>query len=124
MPKPTISKLKKKLDTVFSLYIRKKYADHREYVECVTCKVKKPIKEMQNGHYVSRGNNSLRFSEDNCFPQCVGCNVFKKGNYPAYTSFLINKFGSDHVLNLEKKGREIKQFTIQELQDLIKRYSL
>lgn len=124
MKKPTVSKLKKRLDQVFSVYIRNKYADFSGYVMCVTCKVSKPISEMQNGHYISRSSSILRYSEDNCFPQCVGCNIFKKGNYPAYTEYLITKFGSNYVLNLVKVSRLEKKWSIQELKELIIKYSV
>ena len=39
--KPTVSKLKKKLDAIFSKYIRLKDADKNGYVKCYTCGVKK-----------------------------------------------------------------------------------
>lgn len=77
---------------------------------------------MQCGHYISRSHNSLRFDPRNTFVQCVGCNVFKNGNYPAFTAFLINTFGHEYILDLEKEGRNIKQFTTQELESLIMKY--
>lgn len=120
----SVSQLKRQADIVFSLYIRNKYADEQGYVNCVSCSTLYPVKEIQNGHYISRSHNSLRYSELNCFPQCVGCNVFKKGNYPQYTEYLIRNFGSEYVLDLVKKGREIKQFTKQELLDLIAKYKV
>jgi hypothetical protein len=122
MKKPTVSKLKKRLDSIFSIYIRNKYADFSGYVMCVTCKTTKPINEMQNGHYVSRSSSILRYSEDNCFPQCVACNIFKKGNYPAYTEYLLKHFGQNYILNLVKVGRLEKKWTIKELQELIIKY--
>ena len=91
---------------------------------CVSCKVSKPINEMQNGHYISRSSSILRYSEDNCFPQCVGCNIFKKGNYPAYTEYLINRFGSNYVLNLVKVGRLEKKWTVTELKELLNKYKV
>lgn len=30
---------------------------------------------------------------DICRPQCVSCNVFKRGNYPIFTSKLIREHG-------------------------------
>jgi len=120
--KPTLSKLKKELDHVFSLFIRQKYADHRGYVECVTCHVKKPLKEMQCGHYVGRSNLSTRWDERNCYPQCYRCNCLMKGNYPAYTEFLIQKLGQNGLLNLITEGRMIKKWSTVELKNLITHY--
>ncbi len=113
-------KLKDEADTAFSEYIRLKYADWRGYVACYTCgKTHFWAKDgMQNGHFVSRGSNTLRFSERNCRPQCVGCNVFKKGNYIEYTMRIIEEVGLDEVEELRKIGKEIKQFTEQELLEI------
>lgn len=87
---------KKELDRIFSLYIRNKYADSNGYVKCYTCSVSKPIKEMQNGHWIPRNNLATRFSEENCRPQCVGCNMFNKGRPDVFAVNLI-KEGIDIV---------------------------
>ena len=80
---PSISRLKKKADALHSLWIRLLHSK-RNRVLCYTCDVKKPVKEMQNGHYISRGCMALRYKDYNCRPQCVACNIFKKGNYQKY----------------------------------------
>lgn len=60
------SKLRDKLDAVFSKYIRLKYSDDKGYCRCISCGKVFPWKEIQNGHYMSRRYMSTRFSEDNC----------------------------------------------------------
>ena len=47
----TISKLKKKLDKIFSEFIRRRNADHLGRVKCFTCGVEKHWKEQQAGHF-------------------------------------------------------------------------
>lgn len=84
----TPSKLKKKLDKLFSVYIRTKYADSNGYVSCFTCATKKPWKEMQCGHFVSRLHLSTRYDEGNCRPQCKGCNIFGGGRVAAFANRL------------------------------------
>lgn len=91
MAKSKQQKLKEKLDKVFSQYIRHKYADDKGYVKCYTCSVKKPIKEMQNGHWIPRNNLATRFDEQNCRPQCVGCNMFQRGRPDVFSVNLINE---------------------------------
>lgn len=93
MKKLTTSKLKKKLDTVFSKYIRLKYSLNGNVV-CYTCGAVKDITSIQNGHFISRVYLATRFDEDNCRPQCVGCNVFGKGKPVEFA----------RKLELEKKG--------------------
>ena len=77
---------------------------------------------IQNGHYVSRGFNSLRYSERNTAAQCVGCNIFRKGNLDEYALRLRQKYGSDILEQLAAEKKKIKQFTIRELEEIIKKY--
>lgn len=101
-----------------------KYMDKfSELVRCYTCgKISYYKDGMQCGHFISRGNNTLRFSEDNCRVQCVGCNIFKNGNYIEFTLRLINEKGQRFVEGLRKKGKKTKQFTTKDLDKIIYKY--
>jgi hypothetical protein len=112
----------KKLDQIFSLYIRQKYADHFGMVSCYTCGTRKHYKDMQNGHYISRGNMATRWDEENCRVQDSACNIFRGGNYVEYSSRLIEEVGIEKYKELVKKKYEIKQFSIKDLQEKIKYY--
>ena len=71
MPKKlTRSKIVKKLDAVFSQYIRLSNADKNGYCTCVTCGKKYFWKQIQAGHFMSRKHYSTRWLEDNVKPQC------------------------------------------------------
>lgn len=119
----SISQLKKEADNAFSRYIRQRYADdHTGYGSCVTCGISKPWKELQAGHYITRGSNILRFDERNVHPQCVGCNVFKKGNYPAYAIFMVRTYRPSILETLEQESKTLKQFRPFELQEIIDTY--
>ena len=55
MPKKlTRSKIVKKLDAVFSQYIRLSNTDKHGYCTCVTCGKKYFWKQIQAGHFMSR----------------------------------------------------------------------
>lgn len=95
-----ITKLKKELDTFFSRFIRLKYSDKNGMAECYTCGIKKPWKEQQNGHFISRANLKYRFDEENCRCQCVSCNVFKNGNYIIYTQKMQQELGMEKVAEM------------------------
>lgn len=115
---PTRSKLVKKLDAVFSQYIRYSAVERDGLVQCVTCPTRLPPQNMQNGHYQSRGDYPTRWLEDNCHPQCVGCNVFRKGNYTEYAIFMINTYGSDKLNELKalaKSGEKIPTYKLTEM---------
>lgn len=119
LKKKSISKLKKELDSVFSKYIRHKYSKNG-LVACYTCGVVKPIKEMQNGHFISRIHLIIRYSEDNCRVQCVGCNVFKYGEQYKFGKKLEAE-GVD-VEALIYKSRQLQKFNNVELQEMIDIY--
>lgn len=91
----TTGKLKKELDTIFSKYIRAKFPKR-----CYTCK--KPATTLQCGHFVSRQYLATRWSEDNCRPQCWGCNGFGKGQLLDFEENLIGELGKDKVEALKK----------------------
>ena len=114
----SVSQLKKRLDSIFSVWVRT-----RDGGQCYTCGIKKPIKEMQNGHYVSRGCNQLRYDERNCHCQCVGCNIFKSGNMTSYALALIKQYSPQILQELDRERRKIKQWTKGELLDLIEHYA-
>src|SRR3990167_754356 len=107
----TITKLKHKADTVFSIWIRNRDK------ECFTCGSRQ---NLQCGHYVSRSHNSTRYDEENCHAQCIGCNVFKSGNMAEYSHQLGWKLCEKLLL----KGKILHQFTRQELQAIIDKYTL
>jgi hypothetical protein len=99
--------LTKALDAIVSQYVRTKAADKSGWVACYTCPSKLPIKKMQNGHYVSRSVRSLRWEEDNCRPQCYGCNVMHGGRPIDFRENLVNELGESKVKELEAKRKEL-----------------
>jgi len=79
---------------------------------------------MQNGHFVSRQHNSLRYDEKNCHCQCVGCNMFKSGATDAYALHLTDTYGKEILRYFATKKREMHQFTPKELEEIIEKYSV
>ncbi|MEE9118755.1 MAG: recombination protein NinG, partial [Calditrichia bacterium] len=85
----TLGRLKKDLWKLFSLYIRKKYADDNGYVSCVTCGLTKHYTQMQAGHFIPRAQgNATYFEETNVHPQDYRCNINLGGNGPEYYAFM------------------------------------
>lgn len=62
---------------------------------------------MQNGHWIPRNNLATRFSEENCRPQCVGCNMFQRGRPDVFAVNLI-KEGIDIVALQQSRYRVFK----------------
>tara|TARA_R110000851_G_C12685312_1_gene524316 strand:- start:85 stop:468 length:384 start_codon:yes stop_codon:yes gene_type:complete len=119
--KETVSTLKKKLDKIFSIYIRNRDSDNG-LCTCCTCGVVKPIKEMQNGHYVSRSCLPLRFAENNCHAQCMPCNIFKKGNMDEYALFMIKTYGDGILEELNQKKHQLIKYPINWYREQIEKY--
>lgn len=120
--KPKTQKtLRNKLDNIFSRYIRWSYADKDGMVKCFTCSKVLPIKEMDNGHFVGRACLSLRYSEKNCHPQCRYCNRYAEGMKDVYALRLIEKYGPDVLVELNReKYKIVKNYPYQEQIDLYK----
>ncbi len=104
--KKSQSQLRKELDRIFSLYIRHKYAKNGQ-VQCYTCPNIRPIAGIQNGHFVSRLYLATRYSEDNCRPQCVGCNVYGKGKTATFGANLERDCGAETVSHLFREAQTI-----------------
>jgi hypothetical protein len=115
--------LKKKLDTIFSIYIRLKYADEDLNVKCFTCDKVYHYKKIQNGHFYSRGILSLRYDEQNCRPQCYGCNIARNGNYIEYYKRLEKEIGKGGMDYLEYKRHQIKKMSKLDYQIYIDTYT-
>lgn len=120
--KPTRSSLVKKLDSVFSLYIRQRNKDSRGFTECVTCGKKDHYKKLQAGHFISRKNYSTRWDEDNVQVQCVACNVYRYGEQYKFSLWLNKMLGEGTADRLHAKGLELVKFSNFELQDMIDMY--
>jgi hypothetical protein len=115
--------LKKKLDTIFSTYIRLKYADEDLNVKCFTCDKVYHYKKIQNGHFYSRSILSLRWDEQNCRPQCYGCNIARSGNYIEYYKRLEKEIGKGGMEYLEYKRHQIKKMGKLDYQIYIDTYT-
>lgn len=114
---------KRKLDTIFSKYIRLRKADKNGYATCVTCGKRNHWKKMHNGHYVDRRHMATRFDEKNCNVQCPGCNTFREGAKDEYTLYLINEYGNDVLLELNEAKHSVCKWSKQDYQNAIDYYT-
>lgn len=97
MKKLPRNKIVKKLDWVFSEFIRLRDSDSRWIVTCPLCGKRVFWKYAQNMHFVSRWVLKYRFNEQNCHWWCMRCNVILHGNYIAYTRYMQKKYWYDYV---------------------------
>ena len=101
----TISKLKKKLDKLFSEYIRLRDSDYKGNCKCISCGKEAPAfgGSTHAGHLFSRRYLSIRFDEKNVNAQCAYCNTFLNGNQIKAARGVENKWGEGTVANLESR---------------------
>ena len=116
--------LVKKLDAIFSEYIRRKYADKNGIVKCYTCNKKAYWKGegMQNGHFISRSSRILRWRQDNCRPQCYACNCMRYGQAYIFGANLNKEYGFNKAEELLIESKKIIKQSDQDLLDLINIY--
>ena len=126
-PKPrkeSVSSLVKKLDRVFSEFIRLR--DSRPYgykmFRCISCGEFKPYAQADCGHFISRTHMSTRFDENNCHAECKFCNRYKSDHMIGYQHNLIVMLGNEKFNYLLAKGRQTKKWSAWELDILIKHY--
>ena len=115
--KPVKSKLIKKLDVVFSEYIRKKDSANGK-AKCVTCGKVDEWKKMQAGHFMSRTKYATRWDEENVQVQCVRCNRFSQGEQYLFSLYL----GADKAKELYEKSLTSWSQSIEQLQKTIEHY--
>ena len=121
MKKPSRKTLVKNLDTIFSIYIRRKDAIN-DIAECVTCGKKDHYKNLQCGHFMSRSNYSTRWDENNVGVQCYGCNITNQGMQYAFSKYLT-KFDNNLPDNLLIKSKQIVKFADIDLIEMIEYYN-
>ncbi len=117
--KPKRKNLIKKLDTVFSKYIRLRDADTEGYCRCSTCGEVHHWTKIQAGHFISRKHYATRWNEDNVHAQCVACNVFRYGEQYKFSLYLGDKLSKE----LLEKSRLIAKFTDIEIKEMIDDYN-
>lgn len=109
----TRSKLIKKLDAVFSEYIRRRYAKN-DIAECITCGKQDHWKRLQAGHFMSRKHYATRWDEDNVQVQCSGCNVFRYGEQYKFSLYL----GQEMADELYRRSNQTVKLSSYELEEL------
>ena len=123
---PKISTAKHKAWKVFSEYIRLRDCLQTtrlpDYGKCITCSKTIPRKLLQAGHFIAGRHNANLFLERGVHAQCYNCNINLRGNTLEYRRQIINLYGEGADLELEQEARQIKKFTIKELEELIAYY--
>jgi len=112
----------KKIDTVFSQYVRLRAADHRGMGECYTCGAIRHWSEVDAGHFMSRACMSTRWDEKNVQFQCKRCNGFRSGEQFLFSQHLDSDYGEGTADGLYIKSKQTYKHTPQELETMYRHY--
>lgn len=123
MKPKSYASLKRQLDKVFSEWIRRKDCSYYGQAMCVSCGMVSRWQDQQCGHFLPRHYLAGRWNEANCFVQCPSCNVFKRGNYPGFASFLNRTYGPDRIEELVALKWVAMKFSRSDLQAAIDKYA-
>jgi 5-methylcytosine-specific restriction endonuclease McrA len=103
-----LSTLQDKADKAMSVYIRMKYADCDGNVKCVSCGKVVPWKESDCGHFIPKSRGAaVRWIEENCHPECHGCNRFSHSHLIGYTLYMVDMYGREKIEELEQMARKV-----------------
>ena len=105
-----------------SEWVRRKNADEGGTTRCVTCRAPIFWKEAQAGHFVVGRTNAVLFHPDLVHVQCVSCNIFRGGNYAAYTLFMLDRYGREKVEEFLSLKHKTVKLTRSDLEDIIEKY--
>lgn len=109
----------KKLDKVFSAYIRLRDVMPNGCFRCISCGQIKRFEQGDCGHYHSRANMATRWEPDNCHMECRSCNRVSSDHLIGYRRNLIEKIGLDRVNRLEAMAKTQKHWMDLELRERI-----
>tara|TARA_R100000951_G_scaffold95314_1_gene84324 strand:+ start:4159 stop:4695 length:537 start_codon:yes stop_codon:yes gene_type:complete len=113
----TLQDYVKTAQMVFNKYIRERDKGNN----CISCG--KAPKKINAGHFYNANNHwSVRFDERNVHLQCEHCNTYLSGNLINYQRNLIDKIGVKEYNDLSSKANETRNFTKEELKEIIKYY--
>ena len=122
--KPSTASLIKKLDRVFSEYVRLRDSKPfgYKYARCISCNQIKPVTQFDAGHFIGRTHMATRFDENNVWCECRACNRFSPDHMIYYQRNLVQKIGQDKVDLLIARGKQTKKYSPWELEILIRHY--
>lgn len=88
-------------------------------VKCFTCDRLNPVAETHIGHF---WHGKLDFDLRNLKPQCVVCNTHNGGKLAVYATRLVELYGQDWFLQLDKDAHTHQGYSIEDLKEIIIQY--
>jgi len=115
----SIKSLRRELDRVFSIYIRRRDTASDGIGRCITCGKNMLL---QCGHFIKRQHSAVRWDERNSHGQCVRCNKWLHGNDGNYALAIARRYGIGVLEELIAAKHKAMKFTRADLEAMIERY--
>jgi len=118
----TKPKLIKKLDAIFSKWVRVRDSENW-LITCVSCRKKIERKKAHNCHFLSRSNYNYRRDPRNTNAGCSGCNTYRpEYHLREYTIWMIDTYGRELVDEM-RTNKRLAKITVSRLQEQIEYYT-
>jgi hypothetical protein len=78
-------------------------------------------KKIQNGHFMGRAKYATRWHEDNCRPQCYGCNVMQQGRQYDF-GLNLDREREGLAEEMHRLSLTTVKFQTYELEEMLKHY--
>lgn len=123
------SDLKKIADYELRQYLLRNHP--HQYYTCPIKNKKYPIEQMHCCHFYDRGIMSLRYdlknvhlisAVSNTFDAQVQVEGYKSKHHKEYEEFLVEKYGSDVLVFLAEKSKELKVFYKEDYIEIINKF--
>jgi len=122
-PEKSLSMLVKELDTVFSLFIRLRDADHQGTVKCFVTGEKVWWKDAQAAHWIPRANMIMRWAEDNVHACTKESNQYDPNHIHEYDKKMASTYSIYRIQVMRQTSKSLAKWTRPELEDLIDLYT-
>ena len=117
----SLSKAKKKLDTVFSQFIRLRGSNDEGWGNCWTCGSLRRWQDVDCGHFITRKKLSTRWMETNCQFQCKQCNM-NGGQQYVFSKKLDEFHGEGTAEAIPIASNRTRKFSVHELEEMYQYY--
>lgn len=119
------ARLKRDLDAIVSIWVRRSNADRNGNVSCYTCQSVMHWKQSHAGHWIPRHHLATRWRDDlgNIRVQCPACNLYRKGQPHIFARNLMDEFGPQVIDQLIRLSKETRKYTRSDLSAMIQDYT-
>ena len=117
--KPSTASLRRKLDKVFSEFIRRRDCLPNGIGTCITCGKQRIL---QAGHFVPRQHRSTRWHPENVWGQCAACNCWGHGEQAEFYLALVRRLGQSKVDELMRLKRQTVKFNREDYETMLEKF--